>query len=851
MKTYFVLIGKLILCTCIIPASSLNAQIRDSLQHGKIIIKAGPQYKKGFLHQFLWGKHYRPEWLTPVEFHSFSLDSAGLTPYQAGGGRQSKTLRLHDSAKKEYVLRSIDKTFGRALPEIFQGSFVETIINDQVSIAHPYAALTIPDLAEAAKVYHTWPRIVFVPRQKALDTFNTRFGNDLYLFEQRPDENWEEAKNFASSKKIISSENLLEKIHEKSSHRVDQLQYVRSRLFDMFIGDWGRHEDQWRWASLDSGNNTIYKAIPRDRDQVYTKFDGVLLNIIKSSAGIGHLQSFDDRIHNVRTYNYPARNLDRHLANETTLDQWIAIAREIQQLVSDSLIETSVKKLPREVFPLSGNEIITKLKSRRQQLPEFAREYYKFLALEVGITGTTNAEHFVISQSDQLVKLEIFDLNAERQPKKEPYYSRTFSPEETNELRVFGLDGRDSYDIQSLNTPIKIRIIGGPGQDEYRIQGKPWVHIYDSEDQQFPEKKGVYFHLSEDTAIHQFEYDEFRYSKTGFGPSFFYSRDDRIYVGLKYTVLQHKWRREPFANNHVFYGRYSIQQTSFHLGYKGLVNQFLGKWNLLVNAEYDWIRWTNFFGLGNESVMKSDDRDFHRIRSRQGNLNIGFNHAVGRKGSITVSPFYQTIKLVNDTERFLTKDFMEDNPGTEFIRKHFAGTSLSYSYTSLDNKLLPTRGIHLEAATGYTRNLNESKSFTTLSGNVQLYFPISDHLVLSVNNGAATMNGKPEFYQLNNIGGRLLRGYRRERFWGETIYHNNNELQYLFNVKSWVYNGKMGVFGFADQGRVWLKGEDSRRWHVGYGGGIILSPFNKVYISVMYGISKETGLIHLDFRGSL
>jgi hemolysin activation/secretion protein len=127
-------------------------------------------------------------------------------------------------------------------------------------------------------------------------------------------------------------------------------------------------------------------------------------------------------------------------------------------------------------------------------------------------------------------------------------------------------------------------------------------------------------------------------------------------------------------------------------------------------------------------------------------------------------------------------------------------------------------------------------------------------LILSIENGAAKVIGKPEFYQLNSIGGRKLRGYRRERFWGETIYHNNNELQFLFDVKSILFNGKAGIISFYDQGRVWLKGEKSNSWHYGYGGGIILSPFNKVYVSVVYGLSddkKSNGTFHLDFRRTI
>src|SRR2546423_2173247 len=111
----------------------------------QVTVIAGKEYGRGSLHQWLWGKHYRKEWTTPVRVPIFLLDSAkdGLVPYQAGGGRQSKTLRLKNGKGKEYVLRSIDKTFGKALPEIYQRTFIEDIVNDQVSIAHPYSAIAI------------------------------------------------------------------------------------------------------------------------------------------------------------------------------------------------------------------------------------------------------------------------------------------------------------------------------------------------------------------------------------------------------------------------------------------------------------------------------------------------------------------------------------------------------------------------------------------------------------------------------------------------------------------------------------------------------------------------------------
>src|SRR5688500_1220645 len=177
----------------LIPGIAITQPVpgKESIDSSYKIIIAGKQYDRKQSYQKLWGTHYRKEWATPVKIKIVNLDTlaGGLTPYQSGGGRQTKTLRLRDAQGREYVLRSIDKSFGKALPEIYQGTIIETTIDDQVSIAHPYAAIAIPPMAKAAKIYHTNPEIIFIPEQPAHNTYNKEFDNDVYLIDKRADEN--------------------------------------------------------------------------------------------------------------------------------------------------------------------------------------------------------------------------------------------------------------------------------------------------------------------------------------------------------------------------------------------------------------------------------------------------------------------------------------------------------------------------------------------------------------------------------------------------------------------------------------------------------------------------------------
>src|SRR5439155_50648 len=79
------------------------------------------------------------------------------------------------------------------------------------------------------------------------------------------------AVEFAGTKKLF------EHLEHSSRNRVDSRAFLAARLMDVFIGDWDRHQDQWRWARFDSGDVHTWRPIPRDRDQAFARLDGVLV----------------------------------------------------------------------------------------------------------------------------------------------------------------------------------------------------------------------------------------------------------------------------------------------------------------------------------------------------------------------------------------------------------------------------------------------------------------------------------------------------------------------------------------------------------------------------------------------
>ncbi len=849
-KKYFLSILLLVLVINI----SIAQINQPSAPDGFIKLSASSKYQKGSLYRLFFGNHYRKDWITPSDFKIVLLDTlaGGLTPYQTGGSRQTKSLRLKDNYGREYVLRSIDKTFSGALPPITKNTIAESLANDQVTISNPYDALVVAPLAEAAGIFHTNPKIYFVPRQPALGKFNDSSGNTLYLFEQRPDEDWSTAANFGYSKKIIGTDNMLEKLLADNDNSVDQQLFARSRLFDMWIGDWGRHEDQWRWASYEDGKKTLYKPIPRDRDNAFTKFDGIFLNAAINTLAIDHFQTFDNNLKNVNGFNFPARHLDHHLLNEVTKNEWAFIAKDLQAKLTDKIIDDAVKKFPAEIYKISAAGIAAKLKARRNHLQEWAKKYYSFLSVDVEITGSNKDEFVEVKRlNNNETDVAIYKINKEGDKKDKPFYHRLFYKNETNEIRIYGLEGNDEYRIAGkVKKGIKIRLIGGTGKDKFidesSVKGPSHkTKIYDNPGNDITTTKETDVNISSDKKINEYDYKYFEYSKRGLIPLAFYNNDDRLYVGLSYASIKQKWRKHPFANKQYFDVKYSLSQQSFSSTYYSTFRELIGKWDLNTYANYDKEKWTNFYGLGNETKLVNKALDYNRNRNEEFIGRLGADRVLQNKHRFSINGFYQTYKIAVDTGRYLSKQNAID-PAQSRTTNNFAGAEFGYVYQNINDSILPVKGIAFKAYAGYIDNVKTQKGTIGKYGaETNIYLPITKKFNLLIRGGGTTLTGTPQFYQYNRIGGiETLRGFQRDRFYGNSTVFTQNELRFITNFRSRLFNGKIGFFGLYDAARVWLDGEKSNAWHTSYGGGIIVSPFNRISFSAAIAQSNEDFNIH-------
>ncbi|MGK0366317.1 MAG: hypothetical protein ACI85O_003390 [Saprospiraceae bacterium] len=72
----------------------------------------------------------------------------------------------------------------------------------------------------------------------------------------------------------------------------------------------------------------------------------------------------------------------------------------------------------------------------------------------------------------------------------------------------------------------------------------------------------------------------------------------------------------------------------------------------------------------------------------------------------------------------------------------------------------------------------------------------------------------------------------------EIIARNIGRLK-LFTYYNNIVPFSIGIHGGVDYGRVWQPGEASDKWHVGYGGGIWITPVDFIILSLGYYTSDD------------
>jgi len=819
-------------------------------------VAAAPSYDNvSRLRRFLLGENYRREWATPVKLPVFSIDrtGGGFTVLQRGGGQQTKSLRLKAADGREWVLRTVQKAPERALPEYLRETVATVILQDAISAAHPYAPLAVPTLAGAIQVPYAKPTVYYVPDDPALGDYRADFGNTVCLLEER---------NPNGESKTLSTPKVLKELEDDNDNHVDQRAVLRARLLDLWIGDWDRHEDQWRWGSRTSNKSTVFYPIPRDRDQVFFKGEGPLFWIASQSWIQPKFQGFRRKLSNINGFMFNGRYFDRLFLTELSEDDWRKEIESFRQTMTDSLVDRAIRQLPDSIQRLSGAYIRSTLKARREKLMELGMTYYRFLARTVDIPGSDKAEQLAIQHQDRdYITVTIAKLDKNGQPGK-LVYQRLFSAADTREIRLYGQGGADQFKVSGPKTQgIKVRLIGGKGKDTFAVDsGQPAsTLIYDrsTEENTLPDRHQATLHLAPDAAVNQFDPHAFQYDRLAPLFSIGYNIDDGVLLGAGVQWTTQSFRKLPFATSHRFLVGHALATNATFFRYDAQFTHLIGKNDLLVNAHIkapDNI--TNFFGVGNETIYERNRRiRYYRTRYNLFDVAVLLKRQLSEHTQVSAGPIFQYFRLnVGENAGRFIEDYLASLPADKppFVDEEaYVGYRLNYRIDTRNSTAIPTRGVYWNTSFHQLLAFNNAHtSLTQLQTDFALYtrFSTVARLVMANRIGAGLTYGNPAFYQLQYLGGQdNLRGFRNYRFAGNGLLYHNLDLRIkLFDFASFLFPGSFGLTAFNDVGRVWAKDEKSQRWHHGYGGGIFITPVQRLVLNGSLAFSREGTLVYFS-----
>jgi Omp85 superfamily domain len=819
--------------------------------NSKII--AGPEYEAGNFRRFLMGDHYRDSWTAEVEVPYLNLDTAkgGLTVLKRGGGRQTLSLKFQGGNGIRYTFRSVNKDPIKALDYDLRETAIANIVKDQTTTQHPYGAMAADILLNELDIIHAHPKLYLMPDDPKLGPFQKDFGNMLGMLEENPANPKNGNTGYLGASEIVRSNKLFRKLYNDHNYKVDSKEFAIARVFDFLVGDWGKHDDNWKWVGFKEKGKTNFRPMPRDRDHVFSRWDGVLPWLFDREWAKPSGEDFNYEIVGLRSLMNQARHLDRFLASDLSKDDWLEAAKFVQTKITDNIIETAVRNMPQEVYELSGKEIENKLKARVKDLNKYALEYYEMISPEVDIVGSNKKEYFdVIRNFDGSVTVSVYDIKSKHKGEN-VFYSRILKPDETNDIRLYGLDGRDIFNISgNCDKSIQIRIIGGTGKDSIND-----VSSSDAQTLVYDKGKKTIINKGYNTElVKPYNSTLYKYNRTSFAydtyfplPYISFSADDGLILNAGVSFTLHNYDKQDYSANHNIQIGASTNK-SYGIEYEGRFHHVIEGWDITLAGFYFEPRpFTYFYGMGNETEKDEDkfNQNYYRTRYVSRGFSIGLVNDFWKKSSLSIEASYQN------------NEHQEESKITIFHDQNFIGSgkinliegTASLSLDFRNRSTLPTNGtlFYAEYNNGFVTNLdynNYGKLLLIGTGYISLpkFFP----LTMGLKAGVGKSFGKIPFYNQFNLGqNTYLKGYRNNRFTGKSIAFLQAGLRMnLLGFDGSVVPMKIGILGFFNAGRVYQSGESSTKWHSGYGGGLFIIPLREEFtIYTTLSFSEEESML--------
>jgi hypothetical protein len=818
-------------------------------------IAGRPGYDTGWFHNLFMGSGYRELWTTPIDFPVLDLKTyaGGLTPVRQVGSMQSVGLAMKGADGRSYTFRASDKDPKRILPPEWADTVPAELFQDSTTANHPGNAFIVPALAEAAGVLHTNPRYVFMADDPALGEFRKTFGGQPGTIEEFPLPGENGRPGFAGATEIISTGELWKR-YLAGEGRVDARAVLHARLFDLWIGDWDRHNKQWRW--LRRGPNEPFLPLPEDRDQAFSRFGGLLLAMARATHP--KFMDWKDHYTNFEGWMTQGGEIDRWLVSGLGREAFESEAKALAALLPDAVIEDAVKRLPPEWYPLGGPELTAALKKRRDGLPDAALEYYRRLATKVDVHATDQDDVAAARRRDD----GSLEVTLRRPGAQEPWFRRRFEPKETSEVRLYLNGGGDTISTSGSGGPITLRVIGGPGMDRLEESKSGGTRFYDQAGSLVVKGEGTEVETkpwtrrpAKPAETPWLEWRDWG-SRTLPQYKLWWEPDPGLILAAGFSHQTWGFRKSPYSTLQAVQLQYSVGRNSFKFNYDGEFRRENSNLYVVVDAQASGLENLNYFGVGNDTsstppegsdsgYFDADSDTYHFFPAHYWEPTRQFRLYAGPDAKLT------------DTKKSQAGYIGAEQPyGMGTFGQ--AGVRGGFDLDTRGHRLLGTvgdqfradgkpaqSGVRLEGEGFYYAEAWDSEGFGGVEGQLRGYLTGRRAMLAGRVGGKQVWGSYPWFESAFVGGGDSLRSYRKNRFAGDaSLYASVEARLWLFRGKL-IAPGRWGIFGLTDVARVFVDGESSDTWHESYGGGIF---FQMLTLNTIVHAAVATGDEGTRFR---
>jgi hypothetical protein len=458
-----------------------------------------------------------------------------------------------------------------------------------------------------------------------------------------------------------------------------------------------------------------------------------------------------------------------------------------------------------------------------------------------------------------------------------PYFSRRFVPGETQEVRLYLRAGDDRVVVEGRGGGVRVRVVGGAGDDVLDDSKGGGTRLYDFEGQnrvvEGPGTKRDDRPYAAPPGPKAAPWIPPRdWGRDWFGlPWASYSSDYGVFLGGGVATKSYGFRQEPHASQHALRAGWAFGASQPKASYDGEIHLAGSRARLGITLQYSGLEVLRYYGFGNETEA-AEDEELNKVRERQAVVAPGLTLPLGGRLELTLAPALQYAKaeagerLIDEQQPYGYGEFGQVGGWARLrfdSRQALRGAARSSLQLPLRGTAgaYPVSGFSVEAIGAvFPKAWDVEETYGWVEGNASTYLTAGSQgrATLALRAGGKHMLGdKYPYFQAATAGGGgffsgqdAVRGLHPNRFIGDRALYGNADLRLYLSRFFLALPGEWGLFGFGDVGRVWYEGETSDTWHTSYGGGLwigLLSRSNAVAFTVAKSEERTAFYVRAGF----